>query len=315
MKRLDTEQKGFALALVEIVLAGLFPVVTKYGVGFINPLFFAAVSALLGAGFMFIVLRLRGELRLVFSRELLPSLFLIGLFGTFFSSIFFFYGSTLTSGVNASILLQSEPVYSLFLSFFLLRELITRKQVGVTLLILSGTIIVLYNGALSINIGDILVILTPLFWQLGHVLARKTLEKASSYVVTTSRVLYGGLLLALLTLVSGLGEYQFLSDPGIMLMFLFQGIIVYVGSMIVWYEAIGRINLSKATAIIAPYPVFSVILAWMFLGETVSVYQIAGLAVILVGLVLLSKIRSEKREKENKKQVERMREKSENERN
>ncbi|MGQ9722836.1 MAG: DMT family transporter [Candidatus Jordarchaeum sp.] len=303
MWAIDTEQKGFILCLLEILLAGLFPVITKYGVGFINPIFFAAISALLGAGFMLIILKFRKELKQLFTKELLKNLFLIGFFGTFLSSILFFIGSTMTSGINASILLQTEPIYSIVLSFFLLGELIRKKQIALTLLILSGTIIVVYNGVLSINMGDILILLTPFAWQIGHVLARKTFEKTSTYVVATGRVLYGGILLLILSLIPGFGEYQFLTDPGIMLLFLFQGIVVYIGSMIVWYEAIKRINLSKATGIIAPYPVFSVILAWIFLGETISVYQLAGLAIIITGIILLSRVRSEKREKKMQKEI------------
>jgi len=253
-----------------------------------------------GAGFMLVVLRLRGELKKLFTREILGNLFLIGFFGTFLSSILFFTGSNMTSGVNASILLQTEPIFSIILSFFFLGELIRKKQVAVTLLILSGTIIVLYNGVLSINVGDILILLTPLAWQIGHVLARKTFEKTNTFIVAAGRLLYGGILLFLLSLNPSFRQYQLLTDTGIILLFLFQGIIVYIGSIMVWYEAIKRINLSKATAIIAPYPVFSVILAWIFLGEKVSIYQLVGLAIIIAGIILLSRIRSEKREKRPK---------------
>jgi len=296
----DGERKGLIFCVLEIILAGLFPVITKYGVGFVNPIFFAAISALVGAGFMLVVLRLRGELKKLFTREILGNLFLIGFFGTFLSSILFFTGSNMTSGVNASILLQTEPIFSIILSFFFLGELIRKKQVAVTLLILSGTIIVLYNGVLSINVGDILILLTPLAWQIGHVLARKTFEKTNTFIVAAGRLLYGGILLFLLSLNPSFRQYQLLTDTGIILLFLFQGIIVYIGSIMVWYEAIKRINLSKATAIIAPYPVFSVILAWIFLGEKVSIYQLVGLAIIIAGIILLSRIRSEKREKRPK---------------
>ncbi|MBS7267581.1 MAG: DMT family transporter [Candidatus Freyarchaeota archaeon] len=294
---MDNERKGFLFALSDVFLAGLFPVITKYGVGFVNPVFFAAISALCGGGFMLIVLKFRGELRKLFSRELALGLFLIGFFGTFCTSLLFFFGSTLTSGVNSSILLQSEPVYSIVLSYFLLGELIRKRQIAVTLLILCGAIIVLYNGVLSINIGDIFVLLTPLFWQIAHVLGRKTLEKTSTYVVTAGRTLYGGLLLFILTLIPGFREFGLLIDPGMVLIFVFQGIVAFACSALVWYEAIARINLSKATAIIAPYPVFSVILAWIFLGETVSIYQMLGLAVIVAGIIFLSRIHSERREK------------------
>ncbi|MBS7267580.1 MAG: DMT family transporter [Candidatus Freyarchaeota archaeon] len=265
-----------------------------------EPHFFAAISALVGAGFMLLVLKLRGELRKLFTRELLGNLFLIGFFGTLLSSILFFIGSTMTSGINASILLQTEPIFSIILSFFLLGELIRKKQIAATLLVLCGTIIVLYNGVLSINAGDILILLTPLAWQIGHVYARKTFEKTNTFIVAAGRVLYGGVLLFLLSLNPSFRQYQLLTDVGIILLFLFQGIIVYIGSILVWYEAIKRINLSKATAIIAPYPVFSVILAWIFPGEKVSIYQLAGLAIIIAGIILLSRIRSEKREKSPK---------------
>ncbi|MEM2135093.1 MAG: DMT family transporter [Candidatus Jordarchaeaceae archaeon] len=296
---MDNERKGFLFALSDVFLAGLFPVITKYGVGFVNPVFFATISALCGGGFMLIVLKFRGELRKLFSRELFLGLFLIGFFGTFCTSLLFFFGSTLTSGVNSSILLQSEPVYSIVLSYFLLRELIRKRQIAVTLLILCGTIIVLYNGVLSINMGDILVLITPLFWQISHIFGRRILEKTSTYVVTAGRAFYGGLLLFILTLIPGFGEFGLLIDPGMALIFVFQGIIAFACSALVWYEAISRINLSKATAAIAPYPVFSVILAWIFLGETVSIYQMLGLALVVAGITFLSKIHSEKREKEH----------------
>lgn len=298
MKGLDTEQKGTIFAVIEIFLSGLFPVVTKYGVGFISPVFFAAISALIGSGFLLLILKFRGELSQLFSRNLLRYLLPIGFFGTFATSVSFFFGSTMTSGINSSILLQVEPIYSIILSFFILKEIIRKKQVAVTLFILSGAILVLYNGALSISLGHVLVLLTPLFWQISHLFAKKIFDKTSLYVVSASRVFYGGLLLFALTFIPGFNDYGFLTDPGILLIFLFQGLTAFVGAVVVWYLVITRINLSKATAIVGVYPVFSVILAWIFLGEKASIYQIIGLFIIVGGIFLLSRIRSEKREVE-----------------
>ncbi|WXG42366.1 MAG: DMT family transporter [Candidatus Freyarchaeum deiterrae] len=309
MRRLDTEQKGVIFAVVEIFISGLYPVITKYGVGFLNPLFFAAISALIGSGFMIVVLKFRRELRQLFSRELIKYFIPIGFFGTFATAVFFFLGSTTTSGINSSILLQVEPLYSLVLSYFILKELIKKKQVALTLLILGGAIVILYNGVLSINIGVILVIISPLFWQISHLFAKRIFEKTSLYVVAASRSFYGGILLFALTLIPGISQYGFLTDPGILLIFVLQGLTAFVGAIVVWYAVITRINLSKATAIVGVYPIFSVILAWIFLGESVSIYQIIGLAIVVVGILLLSQVRSEKREekKPQTKMEERMR--------
>jgi drug/metabolite transporter (DMT)-like permease len=295
VRRLDIEQKGLIFAITEIFISGLYPVITKYGVGFLNPIFFAAISALIGAGFMIVVLKFRRELRQLFSRELIKYFVPIGFFGTFATAVFFFLGSTTTSGINSSILLQVEPIYSMILSYFILRELIPKRQVGLTLFILSGAIVILYNGSLSVNLGDILIVISPLFWQISHIFAKRIFHRTSLYVVATSRAFYGALFLFGVSLIPGFSQYGFLTDPGILLIFVFEGLSAYVAAIVVWYLVITRINLSKGTAIVGVYPVFSVFLSLMFLGESISIYQIIGLAIVVVGILLLSQVRSEKR--------------------
>jgi len=290
---MNNETKGLILIFICMIVSGLFPVVGKYAMVKLHPLFFSSASALVCAGFIFLFLLARGEVQALFGKDF-KLLFLIGLFGTGLSSLFFFYGTRLTSGINSALLLQIEPIYSLLLGYFMLKERISIRQVLLTLMVISGVTLVIYNGTFAFNRGDFLILATPLFWQLCHAFAKKALVRQSFYVVAASRTLFGGLFLLAANLLAGRNDLSIL-DLNLFLLILFQGIVVYAVGFLTWYSAIRWVNLSKGTAIAAPYPILSVVLAWFFLGEVPTMYHLAGLVLILSGALLLSRIRSEKR--------------------
>jgi drug/metabolite transporter (DMT)-like permease len=290
---MNNETKGLILIFICMIVSGLFPVVGKYAMGRLHPLFFSSVSALVCAGFIFLFLLVRGEVQTLFGKDF-RLLFLIGLFGTGLSSLFFFYGTRLTSGINSALLLQIEPIYSLLLGYFMLKERISGKQILLTLVIIAGVTLVIYNGTFVFNRGDFLILLTPLFWQLCHAFAKKALVRQSFYVIAASRTLFGGLFLLAANILVGRNDLSIL-DLNLFLLILFQGVVVYAMGFLTWYSAIRWVNLSKGTTIAAPYPILSVIFAWLFLGEVPTMYHLAGLVLILSGALLLSRIRSEKR--------------------
>jgi len=95
----------------------------------------------------------------------------------------------------------------------------------------------------------------------------------------------------------GVNQFNRLNDRKILFIILFQGIVGFALQYSVWYEAIKRINLSKATALVCIYPIFSIILAWFVLKETPVINQLIGLGIIILGIFGLSRIKSEHREK------------------
>ena len=213
----------------------------------------------------------------------------------------FFYGVTLTSGINSAILLQIEPIYFLFIGYIFLNERITLKQIIFTFVIILGTLTVLYKGNFKVNWGDCLVLLTPLCWQVTHLQSKKLMAKdknISPLIIATARTLYGGILLFIVNYFWGVNQLNRLNDTKILFIILFQGVVGFAIQYSVWYEAIKRINLSKATALVCIYPIFSIMLAWFVLKETPVINQLIGLGIILVGIFGLSRIKSEHREKE-----------------
>jgi len=88
-----------------------------------------------------------------------------------------------------------------------------------------------------------------------------------------------------------------LGVKGVLLILLFQGIIGFALHYSIWYEAIKRLNLSKATTLVSVYPTFSIALARFILKEVPNFFQLAGFGIIILGIFGLSNIKSEHREK------------------
>jgi len=57
-----------------------------------------------------------------------------------------------------------------------------------------------------------------------------------------------------------------------------------------WYQAVLRLDLAKTTAFLLSYPALTMLFSWALGRETISVLQVAGLAVTLCGAWWLRRI-------------------------
>jgi len=292
---MKTETVGMIFAIIQLIAAGFQPVFTKFAVERIDPLFAASMASLVGCMIPLIFLAKHKGLNMFLKLKNLKDVYIIGFFGTTMTFILLFFGAQMTSGINTAILLQTEPIYSIFLSYFILKEKITIKQIFATILILIGVITVVYGGTFSLNLGDLLIILTPFFWQISHLLAKKSIKRLGTFFIQGGRYLTAGLTMLLISTLIGSNQFGILSKPAELSSILIIGFVVAGIGSLAWYESIKRINLSKATAMISPYSVLSVILAWFILSELPSIYQIVGLIFVLLGMFILTKIKSKKR--------------------
>ncbi len=292
------EKEGVILVIICVFIHGALPILGKYGVSLVHPLFFAALTNLIAAaGLIIFILFRRISISILLDKRFFLSLLLIGFFGTTISNILFFYGVRLTSGINSAILLQVEPIYALFIGYILLNEKVTLRQIITTVIIIFGTLLVVYQGTFALNWGDLLVLGTPLCYQIGHIFSKRLLNQydLNPLFIAAGRTLYGGIFLFIISQLAGVHEFDRLKEMNILGILIFYGIVIYALTYYTFYESIKRINLSKATAIISAYPAVSILLAWFILREIPDLYQMSGFLTILLGIVYLSNIKSELR--------------------
>ncbi|GAI52476.1 unnamed protein product, partial [marine sediment metagenome] len=138
---------------------------------------------------------------------------------------------------------------AIFIGYILLNEKITLKQIFFTFIIILGTLVVVYRVEFILNWGDLLVLLTPLCWQIAHFFSKRLMtahKEITPMLIATARTLYGGIFLFILSSIEGVNQYDKLGITNVLLILLFQGIVGFALHYSIWYEAIKRLNLSKA---------------------------------------------------------------------
>lgn len=287
---MNNKRLGLILACLDMVTFGLLPILSHYFVATIDPILFAGAATFFGSVPLVIWLQKKNCLNQLYSKKYLPSLLSIAVLTTA-ASIFYFVGTKLTSGLNTGLLTQIEPFYALLLGIIVLRETISTNQILATLTMVAGAVIIIYQGAARLNLGDILVCLSPLLIQLSHLFAKKVYaRKADSNIVPTARLLFSGILLLGIVLITNPGAFSQLANLKTLITLILFGLIFRCLDFILWYQAIARISVSRASAVIPLAIAISFLGSVFFLKETVSNYQWLGLFFILGGLIWLSKI-------------------------
>ena len=276
---MDPETKGVLLAAAGMFLYGIEPVVINSNPA--NPIAFAGLSSSLAALILWVVggKETLEDIRL--KPEFLKYGVLMGLFGTALAYLSYSFGAMMSTAINAALITRSEILWSFLLSWAFLRERIGRLHFLYGALLVIGLGLVITQGRpVAPHLGDVLLLLVPLFWQIAHVLAKKTPYRPVT--IATLRNTFGALFILPFAFITG---FQFSMYAPL------EGMIIAFGQ-ILWYGSIKLINLSKATLIITPAPAIAIALG-ILMGQPFTVYHALGFLLITAATVGASRLKSE----------------------
>jgi drug/metabolite transporter (DMT)-like permease len=278
------QQIGYSLAVTDMILYGLLPVLSHYFVSIINPLLFGGSTMILGSiPIIFVLWRSRKHTLLIRGSHIKKLVILVVL--TSIGSLCFFLGTKLTSGLNTGLLTQIEPFYGLILAILLLKEKVTRSQLVSVFIMVVGAMIISYQGFDNINLGDVLILIAPLFYQLSHLVAKQINHLTHQPdLIPAARLFYGGLILFLLSLVFSPGSIHQIASINIIINLLTYAFIFRTLDLWLWYQAIHRISPAQASALIPLAGLVSVVGSIILLGEHPSLNHYIGGFLILAGL-------------------------------
>ncbi len=277
------ETQGTVLALFSAALWGVFPVVVNRGSHHIPPLFFAAVSALLAAIGSLGYTAFKGNLHELGNRKSYAALFMITLCIVIIPYALFFVGAGKTSGINTSLLLLSEIIFTLLFTPFIGEKTTIEKLTG-AFGVFCGAAFILYHGSLQLNTGDILVILSTATYPVGNFYAKKALAQVSPSVILLVRFFLGGSFLLLMSIVVEAPPTMSAVIVENWPLLLLSGLVLLGAGKIVWYEALARLDISKAISLSMTFPLFSLIVLAGFYEEAISRQQAVGIAIMMVGV-------------------------------
>jgi drug/metabolite transporter (DMT)-like permease len=200
----------------------------------------------------------------------------------------FFSAVKLTSIVNATIIGSMQPIVVGVIAAKFFGEKIGLRNVAWSAVALAGTVVVVAAGADDGTTdlrGDLLALAAMLSWSAYFITSKNSKKKMTSTEFTAGTALWTMAICAPLGFAFG----QDMSWPSatnwgwLVLMAATSGLIGH--AMMNW--SLVRIPLWVGSTFTLLIPVFSALLAWIVLGETVTVAQAVAMAVVIGALAVV----------------------------
>jgi len=206
-----------------------------------------------------------------------------------------YLGLNYTTATNGVILNSFIPVMIVTIAWIFLRERLRPVQIAGVAISLAGVLAILSQGSLALllafrlNAGDLIVMLSMLMWSVYTIALRwrpAGLNPLSFLFVLA--VIGDAVVLPMWLGEMALGRYIAWSWPGVAALVsvaLFSSVLAYV----FWNRGVEEVGAPVAGLFVHLMPVYGVVLAWIFLGETLVGYHVLGIALILAGIAITSK--------------------------
>jgi len=137
-----------------------------------------------------------------------PRLFACAVFGVAVNQLLFFKGLSLTSPINSGLMMVTNPIFVLVLSFILLSEPITtRRVIGIACGICGASLLILFGGHITSGVsnplGDLYILINSLSYALYLVMVLPLMKKYHPVTIMQAVFLMG----SVMVLPFGLGEF------------------------------------------------------------------------------------------------------------
>jgi drug/metabolite transporter (DMT)-like permease len=272
------------------VLNGFWPIVGQEGVRYFHPAVFFQGGLALCAVLLTPWVALRGRWRRALRGDAaLPLAAMAAL--TSAAAVIYLQALRYTTPSNAAVMAQVEVIYSAAISIWLLGERIGPAQIAASFLVVTGAGIIMGQDMESIRWkGDLMILLTPWMFQVSHAMVKRLPKDLDVVLITWTRSLFGALLLVPFTAWALRHGAGWSLSPGALSVLAVQGLFMNAASILLWYRAILRMDLSKATAFLLSYPALTMLFSWALGRERVSLPQVAGLCLTMLGALWLTRI-------------------------
>lgn len=221
-----------------------------------------------------------------------------GIFGVTLYFLTENYALLYSTASNVGLLVSTAPLLTAVLShFFLKGEKFRLIFIIGAAVAMAGVFLVIFNGSFVLGIsplGDALAIGSALSWAIYSIFMKKLGDNYSAATITRRTFFYA--LISFIPFVI-FGEIRIFPPdillPAVWLNLLFLGIIASAIGYFVWAFAISKLGAVRTNNLIYFIPLVTVVVAWIVLGEELSLFAIIGAVLIMAG-VYVSSLKSRK---------------------
>lgn len=200
---------------------------------------------------------------------------------------FYYYGLTMTTAGNASLVSLFE-VFTTFVFFNIWhREQISKYHIGGALMMLVGASIVLMPRASGFHYGDLFILAATACAPMGQYFQKRARALVSAETVTFLRSAMTAAVVFGMVYVSGVSTAMS-NIPLAFGLLVISGVVFFSIQKMVFLEGIHRISVTKAIALQGLGPLVTILFAWLILHQHPTATQLISFVPLFIGVLLLT---------------------------
>ena len=272
---------------------GATPTVGRILASYEAPIVVVGGRFVIASAVLLVFMKFRREF-LTIPMKLWLKFFFLGLTGILLHNSLMYEGLESVTASTASILLALIAIKITVIDSFLSRRLPRWNIVVGVLLGFFGAMYVVTNGHpsdfldLKVGKGEVLVLLSGLSWAVYSVIGRDLLTSYKPLLVTTYASVIGVALMTPFFFHNPSVTFDIFTDLESVALISFLGFFGSALAFLWYYEAVALLGVVETAIYINFVPVFGVLFAFIFLGESISSSVLIGGAIVLAGVLLVT---------------------------
>jgi drug/metabolite transporter (DMT)-like permease len=210
-------------------------------------------------------------------------------FSIYLNQLLFARGLALSTATNGSLLMALTPSMSLLGGAIAFRDPVRpRMLAGVALGLAGVTLTVLQARDAAVSrpgVGEAIVLLGLVLFVIGGLIVQRIARDVEPLLLGGAIYVAGTAMLCVHAAVRGFDAFPLdaFDASWVWWCVLYSGIVGTGLSNVVWYGCVARIGFGRAGTFFSWLPVFGVAVSALVLGETLTAWHLAGLALVVAG--------------------------------
>jgi drug/metabolite transporter (DMT)-like permease len=271
------------------VIWGINFSVVKYATHIFDPVAFTGLRV--GTAALFLVVVAFSSERAALSRRDVVGLLLLGSLGNGLYQLFFVHGLARTRAGNAALIIGAAPAFIALAARFRGMERVKRMTlIGIGLSVVGVTFVIAGSAASKSGpttlLGSVLVFCGVLCWS-AFTIGLQPYATRIKVVQLSATTMVGGAIPLLIASAPYLWSTNW-SAVGIggWLALLYSSVVSMGIAYFFWYRGLRVLGPTRTAVYANLQPIIALIVAWIFLSETPTVFQGVGAATIVAGVFL-----------------------------
>jgi drug/metabolite transporter (DMT)-like permease len=196
------------------------------------------------------------------------------------------------TAINTVLVNAMIPIFIALTAWLVYSDRLTLRQTAGVLISLGGLVFIVTRGdwtlftKLTLSTGDLWTLGASLAWAIYSVMLRHRPAAMDPIAFLTVLIAFGLVFSLPFYLREFMVQGGFSLTPATMASLVYVAVFPSVLSFIFWNYGVDRVGANRAGIFFHLMPVFSILLAIIFLGESLKIFHLVGMLLIFTGIVM-----------------------------